>query len=327
MIPGSGPGDEGEKRLDPKKKGLGRGLSALFGDSERFYAEETAPAASAAAAGKPLTVPIEWLRPSKAQPRTRFDQEALRSLAESIAARGILQPLLVRPIADGAGNPPPDSGPRYEIIAGERRWRAAQWAQLHEVPIVVQSFGEAEALEAALIENLQREDLNAIEEAHGYRRLLEEFKLSQEAVSRIIGKSRSHIANTLRLLTLPEAVQVYVETGILSAGHARVLVGMDGAKDIADEIIGRGLSVREAEELVREIKDGPAPPPMKTAALTAAKAETKSADIAALEKELTDLLGLKVQIKGAGKKGKLVIAYSTLDQLDAVLARLRQGGY
>jgi ParB family chromosome partitioning protein len=317
------PGDESDKRMDGKKKGLGRGLSALFGDSERFYAEDGANPLPPPATGKPLTVPIEWLRPSKAQPRTRFDQDALRALAESIAARGILQPLLVRPLAD-APTAPGIAGARYEIIAGERRWRAAQWAQLHEVPIVVQSFGEAEALEAALIENLQREDLNAIEEAQGYRRLLEEFKLSQEAVSRIIGKSRSHIANTLRLLTLPEAVQLYVESGLISAGHARALIGMDGAKDLADEIINKNLSVREAEEMVKALRDGP-PPLNQPKHFKSANEKLQDADTRALEKELTDILGLKVQIKSSGKKGKLMIAYSSLDQLDDVLKRLRGG--
>jgi ParB family chromosome partitioning protein len=312
------PGDDGDKRIDGKKKGLGRGLSALFGDSERFYAEEAAPT-GAMQAGKPLTVPIEWLRPSKAQPRTRFDQEPLRALAESIAARGILQPLLVRPLAD-APVAPGAAGARYEIIAGERRWRAAQWAQLHEVPIVIQSFGEAEALEAALIENLQREDLNAIEEAQGYRRLLEEFKLSQEAVSRIIGKSRSHIANTLRLLTLPDPVQDYLQSGAISAGHARALVGREDAKALADEIIERELSVREVEERVRALRETPAP----QAAAAAPRAKAQDAETLALEKELTDRLGLKVQIKGSGKKGKLVIAYASLDQLDDVLNRLRR---
>lgn len=319
------PGDDGEKRLDGKKKGLGRGLSALFGDSERFYAEEGAgPVADST--GKPLTVPIEWLRPSKAQPRTRFDQEALRALAESIAARGILQPLLVRPLADAPASPG-IAGARYEIIAGERRWRAAQWAQLHEVPIVVQSFDEVEALEAALIENLQREDLNAIEEAQGYRRLLEEFKLSQEAVSRIIGKSRSHIANTLRLLTLPEPVQQAVETGQLSAGHARALIGQERAKELADEIIAKGLSVRETEEMMKVLRDGPPAPAAVPLAFAGAARKPKDADTLALEKEMSDLLGLKVQIKGSGKKGKLVIAYSSLDQLDDVLKRLRSSSY
>lgn len=321
MIPG---GDEADKRLDGKKKGLGRGLSALFGDSERFYAEEGG-APIPATSGKPLTVPIEWLRPSKAQPRTHFDQEALKALAESIAARGILQPLLVRALHD-APTSVNIAGARYEIIAGERRWRAAQWAQLHEVPIVVQSFGEAEALEAALIENLQREDLNAIEEAQGYRRLLEEFKLSQDAVSRIIGKSRSHIANTLRLLTLPEAVQVYVETGLLSAGHARALIGLDGAKELADQIIAKRASVREAEEMVRALREGP-PPLNKPVHVKSANRALKDADTLALEKEMTDLLGLKVQIKSSGKKGKLIVSYSSLDQLDDVLKRLRGGGY
>lgn len=278
---------------EPKRRGLGRGLSALFGDD--------GPGVSTDAV---QSVPIEFLEPGKYQPRRRFDEETVAQLAESIRERGVLQPLIVR-----------QTGPeRYEIIAGERRWRAAQMAGQHEVPVLVREMSDREALEAAIVENVQREDLNAIDEADGYRRLIDEFGHTQEVVARIVGKSRSHIANALRLLGLPDGVKGMVATGTLTAGHARALLALPDPATAAADVVRKGLNVRQTELLARTA----------TAPRRKAPAPANDADTAALEAELTRALGLKVTIAHGPDGGTLTVRYATLDQLDAVIARLRR---
>lgn len=279
---------------EPKRRNLGRGLSALLGD-------DPSPAETPAA---PQRLPVSALTPSPFQPRQVFDEAALDELAASVAERGVLQPLLVRPA--------PGMNGIYEIIAGERRWRAAQRAQVHDVPVMVREMEDREVAEVALVENLQRQDLNALEEADGYRRLQEEFHHTQEDLARAVGKSRSHVANTLRLLALPEPVKDMVQTGGLSAGHARALLGHPRAVELAREILDKGLNVRQTERLA---KSQP-----KSAAARAPK--PKDADCAALERDLTTLLGLKVTIDVAGSGGKLSIQYQNLEQLDDLLQRL-----
>lgn len=275
---------------------LGRGLSALIPD---------APAG--AEAGTLSTLPVEALEPGPFQPRGGMDQASLRELADSIREHGILQPILARPKAGSAGS--------YEIIGGERRWRAAQLAQLHEVPVVLRDLGDREAMAAGLVENLQRQDLNAMEEAEGYRRLLEEFGLTQETLGQAVGKSRSHVANTVRLLALPAEVRDLVRNGALSAGHARALVGNPEAGRLAAQIVVRGLNVRQAEALVaaqaRPRRGG-------------TERAGRDPDTAALERDLTERLGLRVSVKQQGKGGEVVIRYRDLDQLDG-LVRLLSG--
>jgi ParB family transcriptional regulator, chromosome partitioning protein len=289
-------GDEAVSE-EGKRRNLGRGLSALFGEES----EENAAHDRQRAGGK--TVPIGFLRAGRFQPRRRFDDDALRALADSIREQGVLQPLLVRRHPDAANT--------YEIIAGERRWRAAQPTQLHEVPVVVKELDDRAALEIALVENIQREDLTALEEAEGYRRLMEEFSHTQEALARAVGKSRSHVANMMRLLSLPDAVRQLVETGALSAGHARALLNVADPAGLAREIVRRGLNVRQAERLAKAGKAGRSKP-----------APAKDADTAALERDLANLLGLKVNVTFAARGGALTIHYRTLDQLDDVLRRL-----
>lgn len=279
---------------EPKRRNLGRGLSALLGD------DPVAPETS----DTPHRLPVSALTPSPFQPRQVFDEAALDELAASVAERGVLQPLLVRPAAGMSGI--------YEIIAGERRWRAAQRAQVHDVPVMVREMEDREVAEVALVENLQRQDLNALEEADGYRRLQEEFHHTQEDLAKAVGKSRSHVANTLRLLALPEAVKDMVQLGNLSAGHARALLGHPRAVELARDIVDKGLNVRQTERLA---KSQP-----KSAAARAPK--PKDADCAALERDLTTLLGLKVSIDVTGSGGKLSIQYQNLEQLDDLLQRL-----
>jgi len=287
--------------MDEMKKrsgGLGRGLSALFGDAggEEEQVDRVR-----------LTrlVPIDQLRPGKYQPRHHFDENELRSLVDSVRERGILQPLLVRK--------DPDSSSGYEIIAGERRWRAAQLAGLHEVPVLVRSLTDREALEIALIENIQRQDLNPLEEAEGYRRLMEEFAHTQEDLAHAVGKSRSHVANILRLLQLPHPVKILVQSGQLSMGHARALLGAPDPAALAQEVVNRGLNVRQTEQLVKDAQAGV--PVVKAA-------KVKSPDTVALEREVSQILGLKVRLSSEGPVGTLQIHYKTLDQLDSVLTRI-----
>ena len=291
---------------DPDKRtNLGRGLAALFGeDSEDYAALDQVRATK--------TVPIEQLQPNPFQPRREFEPEALQALSDSIAANGILMPILARRRADR-----PEM---LEIVAGERRWRAAQMARLHEVPVVVREFSDRQALEAAIVENVQREDLSAIEEAEGYRRLMDEFHNTQEALGQTVGKSRSHIANTLRLLGLPDAVKDMVLHGELSAGHARALLGAEAPEALAKKVIGRGLNVRQTEQLVR--KSGPVRAETGTGSGRGARKPAKDPDTLALEHDLTALLGLRVNIEIDGRGGALTVHYQTLEQLDEVLRRL-----
>ena len=284
---------------EARRRSLGRGLSALF-QSEHPPGEEISTDRGL------RTVPIERLAPGRVQPRHRFEEEELEALAASIRENGILQPILVRPAVSGEG---------YEIVAGERRWRAAQRARLHEVPVIVRALDDRQALELALVENVQRQDLNAIEEAEGYRRLIEEFGHSGEGLARQIGRSRSHIANTLRLLTLPAPVRELVEEGALSAGHARALIGAPKVEVLARRVVAEGLSVRQTERLARTEK---APASMRK------PPRAKSVDTIALERRLGLLLGLAVKIEEQGESGRLILAYKTLEQLDELVARLER---
>jgi ParB family transcriptional regulator, chromosome partitioning protein len=282
-----------------RPSGLGRGLSSLLGE----VAHE-APVSGGATRGEVRMIPIASIEPHPGQPRRIFQEEALAELAESIEARGVIQPIVVRP-----------HGHRFQIVAGERRWRAAQKARLHELPAIVREFSDEETLEVALIENIQRKDLNAIEEAQAYKRLVGEYGHTQEELGRIVHKSRSHVANLLRLLDLPAKVQVLVGTGELSMGHARALVTASDPEGLAEEVVRRDLSVRETEKLVQSGKptrQRPLPIEYKGA----------GADIAALERQLGDMLGLKVAIKHSPKGGTVTLSYSSLDQLDMICQRL-----
>lgn len=285
---------------------LGRGLAALIGEDTAFaLGDKEAPAPKGV-----REVPIEFLRANPFQPRHTFRPEDLEDLANSIREKGILQPIVVRPV--------PNEKDRFEIVAGERRWRAAQTAQLHQVPILVKELTDAESLEIAIIENVQRADLNAVEEAAGYERLMQQFSYTQDQLSKLIGKSRSHVANTLRLLSLPDSVRGLIEEGKLSAGQARPLIGHAEADKFAREIVSKGLSAREAEALTRK--------PDAAAAATRPKSlpkADKDADTLALEKNISDQLGLKVEISFSGDKGgEVTISYKTLEQLDEICRRL-----
>jgi ParB family chromosome partitioning protein len=287
---------------DNRKHGLGRGLSALLGDAPR-------PAGSEGAAGDGARlVEVARIRPNPAQPRKTFDEEALAELAESIRQRGVLQPVLVRAVDGG-----------FELIAGERRWRAAQRAQLHAIPAVVRSDSDESSAELALIENVQREDLNAIEEADGYRVLIERYGHGPEAVAKLVGKSRSHVANLLRLLALPDEVQQMLLRGDISMGHARAIATANDPAALARDIVANGYSVRQAEELARTARPGAGRDPAKAAARSG---QPVDADLAALERQLGDLLGLKVKVTHSGKGGTVALGYSTLDQLDMICQRL-----
>jgi ParB family chromosome partitioning protein len=284
-----------------KVRGLGRGLDALLGG-------ETPPPAHA---GSPATLPLAQIRAGRYQPRTRMNPESLAELAESIKAQGVVQPILVRPIADGT----------YEIIAGERRYRAAQMAGLEEVPIVVRDVPDESALAMALIENIQREDLNPLEEAHGVQRLIREFHFTHEQAAQAIGRSRSATSNLLRLLNLAAPVQEMLMDGNLDMGHARALLAVDGATQVqlGHQIIIKGLSVREAEALVTRAQQGEARSTRKSGV------NARNRDMERLEEELSDTLGAVVTLRTDGKgRGKLIVGFSSLDQLDGILARLRR---
>ena len=280
-------------------KRLGRGLAALLGD---------AAVPQTASSPGVQQLPVDVLEPSPFQPRQEMDESALQELADSIAQRGILQPLLVRPT--------PGRPEHYQIIAGERRWRAAQRISLHEVPVLVRPLSDSDAMAAGLVENLQREDLNAIEEAEGYKRLLEEFSLSQDKLGEAVGKSRAHIGNVVRLLKLPEPVRALLRGGQLSAGHARALLTHPDPVKAAKEVVKRDLSVRQTEALAAQ-----ATRPAKTASGAAPRAD---ADVEALAHSLSERLGLKVQIKYNGKSGAVILNYADLDQLDSLLALLNR---
>jgi ParB family chromosome partitioning protein len=276
------------------KRGLGRGLSALLG--------ETADGAGPDRSGRQMA-PIELIRRNPDQPRRVFNEEEIDALAQSIRQKGVLQPILVRPIAGAPGE--------FQIVAGERRWRAAQKAGERDVPVVIRDMDDAEALEIAILENVQRTDLNAVEEAQGYRNLIDQFGRTQEAVAEAVGKSRSHVANTMRLLTLPAAVQDMVMAGQITAGHARALVGADDPFALARQIVAGGLSVRETEALTRS------PPPA-----SGKPKRGKDIDTLQLEKRLADALGLKVDIRDRGGKGVISVSYNDLEQLEDICRRL-----
>jgi ParB family chromosome partitioning protein len=284
---------------EPARSRLGRGLASLIGD----MGAETNKNAERSRSQRRIS--IEFLHPNPRNPRRQFAVPELDELAASIKERGIIQPIAVRPAPGASGT--------FEIIAGERRWRAAQRAGIHDVPVVVLDVSDAEALELAIIENVQRKDLNPLEEAAGYQALGDAFKYSQDETAKIVGKSRSHVANMLRLLKLPEAVQACIRSGELSAGHARALIGNANAEALTREIVARGLNVRQVEELVRDHV------PRKPRA-----APAKDADTAALEKRLGDALGLKVTIHHQGERGAVHIAYRDLDQLQDIIRRLER---
>jgi ParB family chromosome partitioning protein len=297
------------RRQEFAKRHLGRGLSALLGSDDN-----EAPAAAAgpetgeseAPVAATRNAPIEFLHPSAMQPRVSFDEEKLQQLAQSIMEQGVLQPILVREHRTKPGE--------FEIVAGERRWRAAQKAQLHEVPILVKELTDRDTLEIALIENVQRQDLNPIEEARGYRRLMQEFAYTQETLSDHIGKSRPHIANLLRLLELPEVIRGMIADGSLSASHARAILNLPNCIELAQQIVAKGLSVRDAERLAQQ---------KKAKRFKSVKApQEKDADTRALERDLTAKLGLKTEIRFDGKGGALTIHYQTLEQLDELVAKL-----
>jgi len=314
-----------------RKRGLGRGLSALIGETTKKALDEAAPVAapSTAAAASPQAASgvgnqgfqllgIDQLVPGKFQPRRYFDEDELRALATSLEKSGVLQPLLVRPLSatDGA-----KGAAQFEIIAGERRWRAAQLAKLHTVPVIVQALSDSVALEVGIIENVQRADLNPIEEAEGYQRLIEEFAYTQAELAETIGKSRSHIANILRLTSATPKVRDGLIMGTLSMGHARALLGHPQADQLVKKIIADGLSVRAVEALVAQTKSDHG----KTDKVTrSSRTATKTADTRALEKTLADRLGLNVSLddKGDGSGGQLHIEYKSLEQLDALIAHL-----
>jgi ParB family chromosome partitioning protein len=287
---------------------LGRGLSALFGDKDVSYQPKPVvePGEKISGARK---LPVAWLQPGLYQPRHAFNDDQMKELTESIRVHGILQPLLVRPAANATDV--------YEIVAGERRWRAAQLAGLHEVPVVVRELSDREALEFGLIENIQRQDLSPLEEAEGYQKLIANFQHTQEGLGKIIGKSRSHIANMIRLLTLPPSVKQYINEGLLSAGHARALVTAKNHQELAEEIIKKGLNVRQAEALVREAAENPQRWGKK-------KPKPQDANIAAFEKDLMNATGLKVTVvaRGAGA-GAVTLHYQNLEQLDAITKKLK----
>jgi ParB family chromosome partitioning protein len=288
------------------RRGLGRGLSALLDEQGAAAALE----GEVVATGWRET-PIETIRANPDQPRRTFAEEDIESLAASIRELGVLQPILVRPLADVAGE--------YQIVAGERRWRAAQRAGLHHMPVVVRELNDLAAFEISIIENVQRTDLNPIEEAQGYRTLIERFGRTQEAVAHTVGKSRSHVANALRLLALPESMQADLQTGRLSAGHARALAGAPNAEALAEQVINQGLSVRDAEALARRAHGREEPRSAKKVPRAPAG---KNADTHALEEDLTELLGLQVEISDRDGVGELRIRYGNLEQLDDLCRRL-----
>ena len=279
------------------KKGLGRGLSSLMGDTETVQTKNTN-------VGQETKIPIANLKPSPSQPRRLFNKNSINELADSIKAKGLVQPLVVRPSPSDANS--------YEIIAGERRWRAAQIAQLHEVPVVIRNFNDTEALEIAIIENVQRSDLSPIEEAAGYKRLIENHGHTQEDLSGIVGKSRSHIANIIRLLSLPQSIQDMITEGKISSGHARAIMNSAFPEQLAEKIINENLSVRDAENLAKDKKG------------IVKKLKLKDPDTIDLENKISEKLGLTININHKGKKGgSIKIDYKTLDQLEMITQKLK----
>lgn len=324
------PEDKEDKKANSR---LGRGLDALFGDDKAAIddptVEQSAPMSNDDSDDEGLAgvvlMPIELLKPGKFQPRQNFDTDRIEELATSIKKHGVLQPLLVRKISADQDE--------FEIIAGERRWRASQQANLHEVPVIIQEFEDSDALEIGLIENLQREDLSALEEAAAYKKLMEEFGHTQEKLGEIIGKSRSHIANTIRLLNLPPFVQECVDKGELTVGHARTLLGAKNPEELAKKIIKESLNVRQAEALVyghlgkEDKKEKPASDAdqPKTEEPKQRVPKAKSADIVAIEQDMSNMLGIKVELEpSTDHRGRIVLHYDNLDQFDDVLRRLAE---
>jgi ParB family chromosome partitioning protein len=289
---------------EDKSKRLGRGLSVLLGEEEEDYAALDRLRAS-------KEVPVELLRPNPFQPRHRFDEDEIEALAGSIRRNGILQPILVRRATDDSNF--------YEIVAGERRWRAAQQARLHQVPVVIRDLSHSAALEVSLVENIQRQDLTPLEEAEGYRRLMDEFEHTQEQLALAIGKSRSHVANMVRLLGLPDPVKEMLDDGRLTAGHARALLTLPDPEKLANEIVAKGLNVRQAEQLAQRAIDGGV---IKT---STPASSSKDSDTVALETGISNALGLKVTIgRRASGAGEVKVRYKTLEQLDEICRRLCQ---
>jgi len=286
------------------RRGLGRGLSALLDEVETASTPESRRAAGV------LDVPIELIRPNPDQPRKAFPAAELEELAASIRERGVLQPILARPIAGQPG--------AYQIVAGERRWRAAQQAGLRAIPTLVRDLADQEVMEVALIENIQRADLGAIEEARAYEAMAKRFQRGAEAIGQAVGKSRSHVANTMRLLRLPASVREHLEAGRLTAGHARALLDRPDAEALADRVILQGLNVRQTEALTRNARDPDTPSPSGKRG----GGETKTPDTLALEADLSEVLGLKVEIRDRDGVGEVRIVYQTLEQLDALCQRL-----
>lgn len=294
--------------MSERQRGLGRGLSALLGEN----VAESAPVDGGAQPTGVRAVPIESLKPNPDQPRKQFGAEHLEELTASIRDKGVLQPILVRaqPGQDGM----------WQIIAGERRWRAAQAARLKFVPIIERAMDDVEVMEVAIIENVQRADLNPVEEAMAYGSLISRFGRTQDALAGVVGKSRSHVANTLRLLQLPDSVLNHVMENRLSAGHARALITAPNPEALAEQVLSKGLNVRQTEALARRAADGPKP----TKAKPVLSGEG-AADVAALEQDLADALGLKVLLSDKGGKGEITIKYGTLEQLDDLCRRLMRG--
>lgn len=306
-----------------KKNRLGKGLGALLGETKREEPLVRSEAEQASAEGRgaanapdsPLkSLPVAQIEPLPGNPRKHFDEAALDELAASIASRGVIQPIIVRPQGEG----------RYQLVAGERRWRAAQKARLHDIPALVRDLSDREVMALALIENLQREDLNPVEEARAYQRLSEDEGMTQAEIARMVEKSRSHVANLQRLLGLPDDVLDLVETGRLSMGHARALIGQDGATDLAKRAVNDNLSVRDIEKLVRQLARGE----KKSGGAASGKdASYENADIVAVQRHLEEFLGLNVRIKvdSDPRSGAITIKYDTLDQLDMLCQRLTGG--
>ncbi|HEY2661732.1 MAG TPA: ParB/RepB/Spo0J family partition protein [Caulobacteraceae bacterium] len=292
------------------RRGLGRGLSALLDEAAEVAATGEGPAPTTGV----HEAPIELLHRNPDQPRRDFSEVDIEELAASIREKGVLQPILVRPL--------PGSPGEFQIVAGERRWRAAQRAGLRQMPVVIRELDDLEALEIAIIENVQRADLNAIEEALGYKALMERFGRTQDAVAQTVGKSRSHVANALRLLGLPEAVQLELRAGRLTSGHARALAAAPDPAALAREVVERGLNVRETEALARRAQGGGAQPRSGGGSRSSSGGGVKDADTRALEEDLADVLGLEVEITDRGGVGELRISYATLEQLDDICQRL-----
>lgn len=323
-------------KLSGGKRKLGKGLGALLGDARReeplVNARATAKGGSQATAARAeasnnatgsvampgeglANLPVSAIEPHPEQPRRHFDEDALAELAASISARGVIQPVIVRSLGKG----------RYQLVAGERRWRAAQKAQLHEIPALIRDLDDRDVMALALIENIQREDLNPVEEARAYQRLAEFEDMTQAEIAQLVEKSRSHVANLQRLLALPDSVLDHLEAGRLDMGHGRALIGLENAADLAQQAVARGLSVREVEKLARKSKSGESTTARRRPSV---KDVTRDADIAAVENHLQDLLGLPVRIATDAdpRSGSVTVKFRDLDQLDLICQRLTGGG-